>query len=152
MEQRRCFILDVIEDGKDIDYIYIEIPLEQYRQWHSEHVISGRNRKLKQEYQHLSIDTPAADSSYDLHEMLPCDYRLDEIVHDDLLMLQLRKALKAWSPWKCGKPDVNEILDAYLNGEKHSLTKKLSKKYDLSEQTIRSYKRKFEDFVIKFFS
>ena len=57
VQQRRCFILDVIEDSSDIDLMYIEVTPEEYRKWHSRWVISERNRENKRSM-NTSLSTP----------------------------------------------------------------------------------------------
>ena len=147
VQQRRCFILDAIEDSSDIDLMYVEVTPEEYRKWHSGRVISERNRKNKKKHKHISLNTTVtAEGTEELLNVIPSDYRLDEIVHDRVLMEELRNALCSWMPW------ANDILDVYLSGRQRHATTLLAKKYAVSEQTIRSYKRRFESFVIAFLS
>lgn len=55
-EQRRYFIADCIEEGKDIDRMIIEVPYAEYRRWNSCHTMTERSRKAGKKYQHLSLD------------------------------------------------------------------------------------------------
>ena len=147
VQQRRCFNLDVIEDSSDIDLMYIEVTLEEYREWHSGRVISERNRENKKKHEHISLNaTLTAEGTEVLLNIVSSDYRLDETVHDRILMEELRNVLHSWMPW------ANDILNVYLSGKQRHATAWLAKKYAVSEQTIRSYKRRFEAFVKAFLS
>ena len=64
---------------------------------------------------------------------------------DAIRMKELRTRLAAWRTW------ANELLDYYLAGEKIAATRILSKKYGVSEKTIRQRKRALEEFVQNFF-
>ena len=61
------------------------------------------------------------------------------------LMDELKKQLFAWKPWAV------DLLAYYLAGKKKSCTAAMAKKYGVSEQVIRKYKRQFEKFVKNFF-
>ena len=58
---------------------------------------------------------------------------------------KLKKQLFAWKPWAA------DLLAYYLAGKKKSCTAAMAKKYGVSEQVIRKYKRQFEKFVKNFF-
>ena len=64
---------------------------------------------------------------------------------DAIRMKELRTRLAACRTW------ANELLDYYLAGEKIAATRSLSKKYGVSEKTIRQRKRALEEFVQNFF-
>ena len=70
---------------------------------------------------------------------------VEDIVSDELVLMGLREKLAAWKPW------APELLDMYLDGKKKSCTGFLAKKYGVSEQTVRKYKRQLEEFIKKFF-
>ena len=71
-------------------------------------------------------------------------FELPPMVCDSGLMEELKEALAAWRPWAA------DLLELYLNGEKRACTEALSRKYGVSPQVIRKYKRQFEDFVKNF--
>lgn len=147
MQQRRYFILDVIEDSNDIDLMYIEVTLEEYRVWHSARITSERNRESKKKYEHISINTTViAENEEELLNVIPNDDCLEMFIHDRVLMEELRNALHSWMPW------ANDILNVYLGGKHCHSTALLAQRYAVSEQTIRSYKRRFEAFVTAFLS
>ena len=77
-------------------------------------------------------------------EQLPDQTQLESMVCDSVLMEELKEALAAWRPW------ATDLLELYLNGQKRACTEVLSRKYGVSPQVIRKYKRQFEEFVKKF--
>lgn len=58
MCERRCFIEDSFEDCGVIDRMFIEASYVAYMEWHKEETQRNRNRKRKEDCQHLSIDCP----------------------------------------------------------------------------------------------
>ena len=54
---------------------------------------------------------------------------------------ELKKTLADWKPW------ANDMLEMYLNGQKRACTDILARKYGVSSQIIRKYKRQFEKFI-----
>lgn len=57
IENQRYFIRDCIEDDGELDWMIIEAPRSDYLEWHREHETAARNRKLGQQFEHLSTDT-----------------------------------------------------------------------------------------------
>lgn len=145
-EQQRHFIIDYIVDGTEIDRMVIEAPAEMYYTWLREHVAAQRNRRRGKEYRLLSIDAviQQEDDTVLIGESIASDIQVEATACDRLLMENLREALRSWKPW------ANDILDRYLKGEKRSCTSALAKKYGVSQQVIRKYKRQFEEFIKNF--
>ncbi len=56
LEQRRRFMKDCIEDGDEVDCMYIEVPASEHREWNSKNTIRQKNRKLGMRYTHQSLD------------------------------------------------------------------------------------------------
>ena len=145
VEQRRYFMVDCIESGCEIDRMIIEITLEEFRRWNSQHTMSERNRKCKQQFTHLSLDAELSEKDVlCLEECLSDQTQSENNIVDGILMDELRDKLALWKPW------ANEMLTLYLSGRKRKCTKELAEKYGVSEQVIRKYKRQFEDFVKKY--
>lgn len=144
--QQRYFVIDCIADNLDIDRIVIESSAEEYREWNKNRMASTRNRILGKKYQVLSLDSPVCvkNTMLDLKEVLKSGELVEEQVCFHMLELQLREALASWKPW------ATDMLDCYLRGERRSCTDILSKKYEVSPQVIRKYKRQFEIFVKDF--
>lgn len=145
-EQRRYFIADCIEEGKDIDRMIIEVPYAEYRRWNSCHTMTERSRKAGKKYQHLSLD--AALNEADEIALLECVGGAEDIeaaAIDEILMEELKRQLSAWKPWAA------DMLEIYLAGEKRTCSSAMSAKYGVSEQVIRKYKRQFEEFIKNFF-
>lgn len=146
-DQRRYFISDYIADGRELDCIIMEVPIDMYRKHNREHMASERIRKANMSY----IPVPfegfiVGEENILIEDTLTNDYLLDEAVISNVFIEELRVALSAWKPW------ASEMLDIYLNGEKKCCTKLLAVKYHVSEQVIRKYKRQFEDFIKKYFT
>ena len=145
-DQRRYFIADCIEEGKDIDRMIIEVSYAEYRRWNSHHTMTERNRKAGKKYQHLSLD--AVMNETDGIELLDCVGGIENIeteVIDEILMKELKKQLAAWKPW------ATDMLEIYLADEKRSCSAEMAKRYGVSERVIRKYKRQFEEFIKNFF-
>ena len=145
-EQRRYFISDCIEDGKEIDRMIIEVGYDEYRRWNSRHTIMERSRKAGKQYQHLSLDAVLSEADeITLLECLSGTENMEAAVIDDILMDELKKQLSNWKPWAA------DMLEQYLAGRKRSCSADMAEKYGVSEQVIRKYKRQFEEFIRKFF-
>ena len=142
-EQRRYFILDYIADGDNLDCMVIETSLEEYRSWDRSRSAEKRNRCAKQKFQHLSLNTPLNDSetSETLLDMISADEQVESMVCDSIMIDELKKTLADWKPW------ANDMLEMYLNGQKRACTDILARKYGVSSQIIRKYKRQFEKFI-----
>ena len=146
-ERRRYFITDYIKDGTELDCMVIEVPMEVYRAWHRDHMASVRNQARGKRFQHLSFETMAFQkkrASEDGVSYVPDD-QVENLVCDKAILLELRKELAAWKPWG------NDLLDLYLLGQKRVCTKILTRKYGVSPQTARKYRRQFEEYIKKYF-
>ena len=145
LEQRRRFIKDCIADGDEMDCMYIEAPASEHREWNSKNTIKQKKRKIGMRYTHLSLDSEVPDTEVDsLHECVPSEFNLEELVADQVLMEELKRALRAWNPW------AEELLDLYIAGAKRSCTSVLCKKYQLSDRAVRKRKAAFEKFILDF--
>lgn len=145
LEQRRRFIKDCIADGDEMDCMYIEAPASEHREWNSKNTIKQKKRKIGMRYTHLSLDSEVPDTEVDsLHECVPSEFNLEELVADQVLMEELKRALRAWNPW------AEELLDFYIAGAKRSCTSILCKKYRLSDRTVQRRKEALEKFVLDF--
>lgn len=124
----------------------IEASAEEYRAWNREHMAAERNRAMGKEFQHLSLDAKlfCADEAESLLDVLALADSLEDQVCERLLIENLREALASWRPW------ANDLLNLYLQGKKKSCTAVFAAKYGVSLQTVRKYKRQFENFVKKF--
>ena len=145
-EQRRFFMQDCFEDCGDMDCMYIETTREEYDKWHSAYQVRYKKRVDAGEITVLSLDisTQTSDDS-SMIDTLEDGVNWEERMIDAIRMKELRTHLAAWKTW------ANELLDYYLAGEKVAATRILSKKYGVSEKTIRQRKRALEEFVQNFF-
>lgn len=108
---------------------------------------SVRNQARGKRFQHLSFETMAFQkkrASEDGVSYVPDD-QVENLVCDKAILLELRKELAAWKPWG------NDLLDLYLLGQKRVCTKILTRKYGVSPQTARKYRRQFEEYIKKYF-
>lgn len=144
-EMRRCFINDCIEDEDGLDCMYIEVPASEHRKWNSKNTIRQRKRKAGKRYNHQSLDTGTSDSKAGaLHESVPSNFDLEELVTDQILMEELKTALRKWNPW------AEELLEFYFSGAKRTCTSDLCEKYQISDRTAQRWKNAFEKFVLDF--
>ncbi len=141
-EQRR-FMKDCFEDGGELDCMYIEVPASEYRKWNNTNSVQQRRRKIGMLYEHLSLDAGVPDTDIDsMHECVPSDFNLERLAVDEVLVDELREALRAWKPW------AEELLELYLAEEKRSSTKALCEKYRLSYRAVQKRKASFEKFTV----
>lgn len=143
--ERRRFIKDCIEDGDEMDCMYIEATASEHRKWNSKNTISQKGRKIGMRYTRMSLDDGVQDADVEsLHECVSSEFNLEGLVTDQILMEELRYALRAWKPW------AEELLDLYMDGKKRSCTNDLCKKYRLRERAVRNRKKAFEKFILDF--
>ena len=144
-EQHRYFIADCIEDGDEMDRMFIEVSREEHHRWNSKHTVSERNRKYGKDFLFLSLDDflAGSDEIY-IAETLADAHCVEEDVASQIRMEELECALRLWKPW------AMDLYDAYLAGRKTKCTAEIAQKYGVSLQTARSYKRQFEAFVKNF--
>lgn len=144
-EEKRYFIADCIKESDGVDRMLIEVPLKEYQEWNSDNTVKTRKRKYESTCTTISLDDNLSDQEdLDHEDILADEYDLENEVIDSILLSELKKALRAWQPWAL------DILDAYLSGRKKECTPEIAAKYGVSEQTARSYKRKFEKFLKNF--
>lgn len=145
LSERRRFMKDCIEDGDDLDCMYIEVSMQEHRDWNNRNSVRQRKRKIGTRYTHLSLDAGVADTDIEsLHESVPSAFSLEKMAVDHILMEELKEALHKWRPW------AEELLELYLSGAKRSCTDSLCKKYRLSDRAVRKRKEAFEKFVLDF--
>ncbi len=53
LSERRCFIKDCIEDGDELDCMYIEVSISEHRDWNNKNSVQQRKRKIGMLYAHL---------------------------------------------------------------------------------------------------
>ena len=145
IEQRRYFIKDCFEDGDELDCMYIETTATEYREWNSKNTAAQRKRKAGLLYSFLSLDAGIPETGLEsLHESIPSAFNLEGLATDNLLIEELKAALRKWKPW------AEELLEIYLSGAKRSCTSGLCEKYKLSDRAVQKRKAAFEKFVLDF--
>ena len=147
-EKRRYFITDCFHDAGTLDCMVIETSYEEYRQWNRERMAAKRNRNLGQKICILSLNTYLKDSQncITLEDILQADDHTEKKMIDKVQMEALQKELEDWRPWGVF------LLELYLAGEHRSCVPMLVRRYKVSPQTARKYKRQFENFLKKFFA
>ena len=91
---------DCFEDGDELDCMYIEVTVAEYREWNSKNTVTQRNRKAGALYSLLSLDAGVPESRIEsLHESVPADFNLERLTTDHLLIEELKTALRKWKPW-----------------------------------------------------
>ena len=145
---KHYFIVDRIVDMDELDIMYIEVTLEEYRQWNQKRMAAVRRHDTHHHMRTYSLDAPLGgqEGAPCLGHTIASTYQMEDQVCDLVLMWELRNMLKTQAPWYV------ELLDAYLKGEKRACTESLARKYGVSTQTARKYKRQFEELIKKFLS
>ena len=146
LEDRRYFIRDCIMDCGEQDWLIYEVSRDEYLKWDRRRKVEERNRSLGEKFEFLSSDMFMSIEGKTLkaEDTLISDIQVEDIVCDRLTIKELRRQLAAWKPW------ANDLLDLYLAGKKKSCTEIIAKKFGVSQQTARKYKRQFEKFIKKF--
>lgn len=144
-EKRRYFIVDTIEDFGELDRMYIESTKPEYDRWHAEHEKNRRRRKAHKNLEIVPLDyEPRGTENCSLHGAIVDGIDWEKLIIESMEMEGLILALSEWRPW------ANDFLDYYLSGQKRECSKPLSIKQGVSVQTIRTRKREFESFVLKY--
>ncbi len=136
-EEKRHFITDVIADGQIYDCMVIEVGYDEYKKWHADQSQPSRNRKLKQNYQHISL--PA-----DTLETIATAENLTAVVEENLLIKELELALVQWNPW------AYPVYEFYVSERKDKAIEYLVVNYGVSKATAYRYIGSFKEFVKNF--
>lgn len=101
-----------------------------------------RNRECGKNVRIFSLDAYLKDSQHDipLRNVILTGDDTEEVILDQLRMEELQRELAEWRPWG------PYLVELYLAGEKRSCIAALVKKYKVSFQTARKYKRQFKKF------
>lgn len=147
MAQRRHFIVDRIPEAGEVDVMYIEVDYNQFLDWARQYMAAYRNRQDAKLFTVLSLDAPnPIDEALTMHDCVASSLNVEQEAIGNADFDILRKCLSEWKPWAV------DLLDAYMSGKKKTCTEELAKKYKVSVQTIRKYKRQFEKFIEKYFT
>ncbi|OUN99650.1 hypothetical protein B5F98_00260 [Pseudoflavonifractor sp. An44] len=142
-DKRRFFIEDRIDAGKELDCMYIETTREDYDLWHAENQRNYRRRQAEKDVKFVSLEYDAqGDEQGSLSGKLSDGIDWEMVAIEKMDMEALIRALKEWRSWGV------DILNYYLAGQKRSCTRQISQRYGVSEQTVRTWKREFETFVV----
>ena len=133
-EERRYFVVDIINEPGVFDSMIIEVPYEEYLAWDAERNRTTRNRSFKKQFQHFSADVGSADTI-----LSQCAY--EETTMSEMSICELCSALANWHPWGL------DFLKLYLKGQKGTSTAVVAQKYGVSQRQARSYRAQFEKFI-----
>ena len=133
-EERRYFVVDIINEPGVFDSMIIEVPYEEYLAWDAERNRTTRNRSFKKQFQHFSADVGSADTI-----LSQCAY--EETTMSEMSICELCSALANWHPWGL------DFLKLYLKGQKGMSTAVVAQKYGVSQRQARSYRAQFEKFI-----
>ena len=143
--QRRFFIKECIQENGEIDCMYIEVPYEVYKQWNCEHMRSERNRKSSQDIQFFSLEDLVWSTGIELQTAAnDLSSHQEDYILDKVLISQLYDAVSRWKPWGA------DMLTLYLEQKQKKAAQIISRKYHVSMQSVRKYKRQFEKFIKNF--
>ena len=146
LKQRRFFIVSTIQDGDYIDRMFMECSYEEFRAWNVEKTMSDCNRKAEADAMIYSLDAEPEKGNFSfLMEALTDNGSMEESVHQQASLENLRAAVKAWEPW------AYDLFLCYEAGQKRTCTQRLAEKYGISEQAMRKRKKLFEEFCKNFF-
>ena len=121
MCKRRCFLEDRIEDGEILDRMFIEVPYAMYRDWHRASVQEDRKREEKKKFHVCSMEqTTVGAASVLVRDTIADAFDLEKLILESISLDMLRKRLKSWRPW------ANELLNAYIDGDKEDYVRALT--------------------------
>ena len=122
--------------------MYIEVPYEVYKQWNCEHIRSERNRKSSQDIQFFSLED---QRSLVEHYLTVVDWVIRDHIKLNPQVCGLEyDAVSRWKPWGA------DMLTLYLEQKQKKAAQIISRKYHVSMQSVRKYKRQFEKFIKNF--
>ena len=146
IERKRFFIVSTIQDGDLIDRMYMETSYEEYSAWHIGKTMGDCNRKAEADAKIYSLDAEPEKGNFSfLMEALTDNGSMEESVHQQVSLENLRAAVKAWQPW------AYDLFLCYEAGQKRNCTQILAKKYGITERAMRYRKKLFEEFCKNFF-
>jgi len=136
--KRRYFVVDTIKDVDGYDCMIVEVPYEDYLHWNASRSPTVRNRSHRGKFSHFSIDDGDLD-------FIPIPYAFEEEIMEEMMICELHDALANWHDWGV------DFLQHYLSGKKKTCAPAIAEKYGISVRQARRYKKKFEEFVKKFY-
>lgn len=146
MEERRLFIKDCINDNGSLNCMFIEVPIDEYRKWHSEQEYLSQKQKDNEGYVIISLDAPVKDTNEaDIKETISNGIDYEQLSIDNIVLEELRKELRGWKSW------ANDMLDLYLLGGSAMSASSLCKRFGLSDRGLRKRRRAFENKVLNFY-
>ncbi len=139
--------MDCIEEGAILDCMIIEVSKEEHSKWNRLHMQSEYIRKTQSGRIVLSLDQSISqEDNTPLVDLIADTDDFESKCLSEIYMSDLRKRLSLWKPWG------ETMLDVYLEyGRRHG-TEILSQKLGISVQTVRKYKRMFNEFIVNYFS
>ena len=140
-EKRRYFYRDLIFDGKEKDYIIMEVPKTTLRKWNNQDNGHYRNLSFQKNYTFLSLDTLIQEGSSDLVS----DVSIEEHAIANITIDELRTSLKSKQIW------MIDLLELYLAGEEKTAIQFLMDQYKFGRSTAFYNKQRFEIYVKNFF-
>ncbi len=144
LTQRRFFMKDVIKEVNHLDEIYIEVSHKEYKKWNSENTVYLKKSKYKENYtfQSLNIDWEKNKENENYKDFNSINL-VEELTLDNVLMEEIIKKIREWKPWG------EDLFLEYMKGNKRNCTRDLAVKFNVSDNTIRRYKKEFENFIKK---
>jgi len=142
-EQRRRFILDRIVENPNIDDLFIESSLKEYREWQSKYKAQKRNLEYAKQYSFFSMDVPHA-REISASEQVEEDSVINQVL-STVLLSELELVLDAWRPWAV------ELLHLRMSDQRVHASHLLSEKYGVSQRLYQIRIQEMESFIQDFF-
>lgn len=142
---RRFFIKDTIVEKESVDQMFIEVSLEGYRKWHSEHISSEKKRKYKMKYKMISLSSLEHDDCVaPMNSVSLEDTSIESAVIGELLMEQVKTKLSQWKPWAV------ELFNCLYDGEEKEVVQAFIGKHAITERAFRYRKTELRKVVKNF--
>lgn len=142
-EDKRYFIEDRIYDSDSVDVMVYEVPYPEYLEWHRQAQAKSRSDDAAKQYSFISLNDLISDSvSLDCLVEDPKN-PINEVI-SSMILDSLLAELKEWKPW------ASEMLCFFLAGKQQEAIRYFGRKYHISPQTVRKYRRQLSEYIQTF--
>lgn len=143
IKERRLFTRDRIVEGDNIDDLYVESSLMEYKKWLNKEKDKKEIRECAKDFSFFSLDIPSSRDISETEQVANHETIID-VAEIDILLDQIMQALEMWKPW------ASELLKLRMSEHRNQAASILSRKYDVSLRQYQRRIRQMEAFVRHF--
>lgn len=143
IKERRLFTRDRIVESDNIDDLYVESSLIEYKKWLNKEKDKKEIRACAKYFSFFSLDIPSSRDISETEQVANHETVID-VAEIDILLDQIMQALEMWKPW------APELLKLRMSEYRNQAASILSQKYDVSLRQYERRIRQMEAFVRTF--